>query len=66
MMTSSNGDIFRVNGPLGGEFSDHWWIPLINASDGSFGVFFDLRLNKHLRRRIDMIWKAIAPIMTSL
>ena len=28
MMTSSNGNIFRVTGPLCGEFTDHRWIPL--------------------------------------
>ena len=28
MMTSSNGNIFRVIGPLCGEFTGHRWIPL--------------------------------------
>ena len=27
MMTSSNGSIFHVTGPLCGEFTGHWWIP---------------------------------------
>ena len=27
MMTSSNGNIFRVTGPLCGEFTGHLWIP---------------------------------------
>ena len=27
MMTSSNGNIFRVTGPLCGKFTGHWWIP---------------------------------------
>ena len=27
MMTSSNGNIFRVTGPSCGEFTDHRWIP---------------------------------------
>ena len=27
MMTSSNGNIFRVTGPLGGEFAGRQWIP---------------------------------------
>ena len=26
IMTSSNGNIFRVTGPLCGEFTAHWWI----------------------------------------
>ena len=33
MMTSSNGNIFRVTGPLCGEFTVHRWIPLTKASD---------------------------------
>ena len=33
MMTSSNGNIFRVTGPLCGEFTDHRGIPLTKASD---------------------------------
>ena len=28
MMTSSNGNIFRITGRLCGEFTGHWWIPL--------------------------------------
>ena len=27
MMTSSNGNIFRVTGTLCGEFTAHWWVP---------------------------------------
>ena len=30
---SSNGSIFRVTGPLCGEFTGHRWIPLAKASD---------------------------------
>ena len=33
MMTSSNGNIFRVTGPLWGEFTGHRWIRLTKASD---------------------------------
>ena len=36
MMTSSNGNIFRVTGPLRGEFTGHRWIPLPKASDAEF------------------------------
>ena len=32
-MTSSNENIFCVTGPLCGEFTSHWWIPLTKASD---------------------------------
>ena len=43
MMTSSNGSIFRVTGPLCGEFTGefHSQRPVTR----SFDVFFDLRLN---------------------
>ena len=44
MMTTSNGNIFRVTGPLCGEFTGHRWIPRTKASE----VFFDLRLNIRL------------------
>ena len=33
MRTSSNGNIFRVTGPLCGEFTGHRWIPLTKAND---------------------------------
>ena len=33
MMTSSNGNLFRVTGPFCGEFTGHRWIPLTKASD---------------------------------
>ena len=32
MVTSSNGNIFRVTGPLCGEFTGHQWIPRTKAS----------------------------------
>ena len=33
MMTSSNGNIFRVTGHLSGEFTGRRWIPRTKASD---------------------------------
>ena len=39
MMTSSNGNIFRVTGPLCGEFTGHWGIPLTKASDAELWCF---------------------------
>ena len=35
MMTSSNGNVFRVTGPLCGEFTGHRWIPLTKARRGA-------------------------------
>ena len=39
MMTSSNGNIFRVTGPLCGEFTGHRWIPSTKASDVELWYF---------------------------
>ena len=39
MMTSSNGNIFRVTGPLCGEFTGLRWIPLTKASDAGLWCF---------------------------
>ena len=39
MMTSSNGTIFRVTGPLCGEFAGHRWIPRTKASDAELWCF---------------------------
>ena len=38
-MTSSNGNIFRVTGPLCGEFTGHRWIPMTKASGAQLLVF---------------------------
>ena len=51
MITSSSDNIFNVTGPLRGEFTGHRWIPFTKASDGSFDVFVDLRLNKPLGKQ---------------
>ena len=63
MMTSSNGNMFRVTGfcagnspvtagnsPITGEFPSHW--PVTR----SFDVFFDLRLNKRLSKQPRRRW----------
>ena len=53
MMTSSNGTLFRVTGPLCGEFSS----PVTGEFHAqrtvtrSFDVFFDLRPNERLSKR---------------
>ena len=39
IMTSSNGNIFRVTGPLCEEFTGHRWIPLTKASDAELWCF---------------------------
>ena len=39
MMTSSNGNNFRITGPLCEEFTGHRWIPLTKASEAGLRCF---------------------------
>ena len=51
MMTSSNGNIFRVTGPLCGDFTGPGEFPAQRPATQSFDVFFDLCLNKRLSKQ---------------
>ena len=51
MMTSSNGNIFHVTGPLCGEFTGPGEFLAQGPVTRSFDVFFDLRLNKRLSKQ---------------
>ena len=51
MMTSSNGNIFPVTGPLCGEFTGPGEFPAQRPVTRSFDVFFDLRPNKRLSKQ---------------
>ena len=51
MMTSSNGNIFRVTGLLCGEFTGPGEFPAQRPVTRSFDVFFHLRLNKRLSKQ---------------
>ena len=51
MMTSSNGNIFRVTGLLCGEFTGPGEFPTQRSVTRSFDVFFDLRPNKQLSKQ---------------
>ena len=51
MMTSSNGNIFRVTGRCAGNSPVPGEFPAQRPVTRSFGVFFDLRLNKRLRKQ---------------
>ena len=50
MMTSSNGNSFRVTGPLCGEFTGPGEFPTQRPVTRSFDVLFDLCLNKRLSK----------------
>ena len=54
MMTSSNGNIFHVTGPLCGEFTGEF--PSQRPVTRSFDVFFDMRLNKRLNNYSRRRW----------
>ena len=56
MMTSSNGNIFRVTGPLCGEFTGPGEFPAQRPVTRGFDVFFDLRLNKRLGKQPQGWW----------
>ena len=55
-MTSSNGNIFSVTGPLCGNSSVTSEFPSQKAMRQSFSVFFDLRLNKRLSKQSRCWW----------
>ena len=56
MMTSSNGNIFRVTGPLCGEFTGPGEFPAQRPVTRRFDVFFDLRPNKRLSKQLWGWW----------
>ena len=56
MMTSSNGNIIRVTGPLCGEFTGPGEFPTQRPVTRSFDVFFDVRLNKRLSKHSSGWW----------
>ena len=61
MMTSSNGNIFRVTGPLCGEFTGPGEFPTQRPVTRSFDFFFDLRLNKRLSKQSSSWWFETPP-----
>ena len=68
MMTSSNGNIFRVTGPWWGESTSHWWIPLTKTSDMEPWCFLSSAPEETVEQTLEtlVISYAIALIMTSL
>ena len=56
MMTSSNGNIFRITDPLCGEFNGSGEFPAQRPVTRSFDVFVGLRLNKRLSKQLWGWW----------
>ena len=68
MMTSSNGDIYRVTGPVKGEFTRHHWIPLTKGQWHGALSFSLSEPERTVEQEIKMpvSWDAMVLIMTSL
>ena len=68
MMTSSNGNIFRVTGPLCGEFTRHRRFPLTKASDAELWYCLWSAPEQTVGQTIEtpVLWDAIVLIMASL
>ena len=58
MMTSSNGNLFRVSGPLWGQSTGHRWISFTNASDAELWCFLWSAPEQTIGTQV--IWDAIA------
>ena len=65
MMTSSNGHIFLVTGPLCEEFTDHRWIPLTKANNAELLCFLWSAPTAEQTMETPVIWDVIVLIMTS-
>ena len=67
-ITSSNGNIFPVTGPLWGESTGHRWIPLTKASDTELWCFLWYTPEQTVMQTTEMsvIWDPIMLIMMSL
>ena len=68
MKASSNGNIFRVTGPLLGEFIGYRWIPLTKGSDTELWCFLWSAPDQMVKQtsEVPVISDAIALIMASL
>ena len=68
MMTSSNGKIIHVTGPLCGEFTGHRWIPLTKANHAELWCLLSSASEQTVEQTIEtlVVWDAIALIMMSL
>ena len=67
-MTSSNGNVFCVTGPLWEEFTGHRWILLTKASEAELLCFLwsDPEQTAEQTTETPVIWDAIMFIMPSL
>ena len=65
MMTSSNGNMFLVTGPLWAESTGHRWIPLIKTRDAELWCYLWLTPERTVELTL-VIWDVIVLIMTAL
>ena len=67
MMTSSNGNIFRVTDPLWGESTGHRWVLLTKASATELWCFLSSRHEQAVKQTIEtpVIWDAYHDVTTT-
>ena len=60
--------IFHITGPLSGEYTSHWWIPLQKASDAELWCFLWSAPEQTVEQTIEtpVIWDTIMLIIASL
>ena len=56
IMTTSNGNIFRITGPLWQESTGDRWIPFTRVNNADFDVFCNVRLNKRFSKQSKRRW----------
>ena len=68
MMTSSNGNIFCITGPVWGESTGNRWIPLTEASDVGLWCFLWFAPESTAKQTVQMLvtWDPMALIVRSL
>ena len=61
MMTSSNGNIFRVTGPSWGVTTSHRWIPTTKAIDAELSCYLWSAFAQKVEQATDksVIWDAV-------
>ena len=68
MTTLSNGNIFRITGPLFGESTGHWGIPLTKVSDAKLWCDLWSAAEQTVNQTVEkpVIWDTFAFIMATL
>ena len=62
MMMSSFGNVFHVSGPLWGESTVHWWIPLTKASSADLWWILSYTPEQMVEQTVELlvIWDTMS------